>query len=118
MPKNKSEDSAKISSTVVAVAGSKQAKLISHPGGPPQPVSAPQFQPQNYGYQQYGPKLNKAYDGGNYKTQLCRHFLNKGHCGKGDECNYAHGNHELRILPGAGLQQNYQPYGTQGYMQD
>lgn len=43
MPKNKSEDSAKISSTVVAVAGSKSAKLISHPGGPPQPVSAQQF---------------------------------------------------------------------------
>lgn len=32
----------------------------------------------------------------NYKTRLCRHFQNEGHCVYGDACLYAHGTHELR----------------------
>ena len=31
-----------------------------------------------------------------YKTSLCRHYINKGHCSLYDNCHFAHGQHELR----------------------
>ena len=33
-----------------------------------------------------------------YKTKLCQQFL-EGQCNRGDQCNYAHGQHELRQAP-------------------
>ena len=35
---------------------------------------------------------------GLYKTKMCYHFLGAG-CALGAECNFAHGEHELRVLP-------------------
>merc|ERR1712151_1036338 len=35
----------------------------------------------------------------NHRTQLCKFFTNMGMCNRGDTCQYAHGEHELR-LPG------------------
>lgn len=32
----------------------------------------------------------------NYKTSLCWHFMNKGHCSLFDKCYFAHGQKELR----------------------
>ena len=32
----------------------------------------------------------------NYKTSLCWHFTNKGHCSLYEKCSFAHGQHELR----------------------
>ena len=32
----------------------------------------------------------------NYKTSLCWHFMNKGHCSLFQKCYFAHGHHELR----------------------
>lgn len=32
----------------------------------------------------------------NYKTSLCWHFTNKGHCSLFDKCYFAHGQQELR----------------------
>ena len=31
-----------------------------------------------------------------YKTQICKHFMQSGHCAKGEVCHFAHGEHELR----------------------
>lgn len=31
----------------------------------------------------------------NYKTELCKNFMDKGHCEFNDECAYAHGLGEL-----------------------
>lgn len=39
---------------------------------------------------------NQAAGGANYKTVLCRHFEKHGWCKYGDNCNYAHGEAELR----------------------
>lgn len=32
----------------------------------------------------------------NYKTSLCRHYINKGHCSLFENCYFAHGQKELR----------------------
>lgn len=32
----------------------------------------------------------------NYKTSLCWHYTNKGHCSLYDKCYFAHGQKELR----------------------
>lgn len=32
----------------------------------------------------------------NYKTELCRHYSNKGHCSLFENCYFAHGQKELR----------------------
>lgn len=34
-----------------------------------------------------------------YKTELCRPFQDYGYCKYGDKCQFAHGEHELRIVP-------------------
>ncbi|XP_041037973.1 mRNA decay activator protein ZFP36L1-like [Carcharodon carcharias] len=34
-----------------------------------------------------------------YKTELCRRFAESGGCKYGDRCQFAHGLHELRLLP-------------------
>lgn len=34
-----------------------------------------------------------------YKTELCRPFQEYGYCKYGDKCQFAHGEHELRVLP-------------------
>merc|ERR1719461_1296997 len=39
----------------------------------------------------------------NWKTNLCRHFTSRGSCTMGENCNFAHGPHELRTL-GSGTQ--------------
>ena len=31
-----------------------------------------------------------------YKTQICKHFMQTGHCAKGEACHFAHGDSELR----------------------
>ena len=31
-----------------------------------------------------------------YKTQICKHFMQSGHCAKGEACHFAHGDAELR----------------------
>ena len=36
---------------------------------------------------------------GLFKTQLCRHFEQKGFCNLGEKCNFAHGKEELREAP-------------------
>ncbi len=33
-----------------------------------------------------------------HKTQICPNYL-RGQCFRGDACNYAHGEHELKIRP-------------------
>lgn len=33
----------------------------------------------------------------NYKTELCKNFMQKGFCEFNDECAYAHGLHELNM---------------------
>eukprot|EP00930_Biecheleria_cincta_P102819 TRINITY_DN9464_c0_g2_i1.p1 TRINITY_DN9464_c0_g2~~TRINITY_DN9464_c0_g2_i1.p1 ORF type:complete len:588 (-),score=118.92 TRINITY_DN9464_c0_g2_i1:117-1799(-) len=38
----------------------------------------------------------------NYKTTLCRHYSNTGFCSRGDTCNFAHGEEELK-QPGESL---------------
>lgn len=43
-----------------------------------------------------------------YKTQLCRHFMKLGRCNFGDKCQFAHGQEELKIIPGMNI--NPQPY--------
>jgi len=35
----------------------------------------------------------------NYKTQLCRNFMDTGNCEFDDECAYAHGHPELVVKP-------------------
>lgn len=32
-----------------------------------------------------------------YKTELCQHYMKHGKCSHGDACQFAHGNHELRM---------------------
>lgn len=32
----------------------------------------------------------------NYKTSMCWHYMNKGHCSLFDKCYFAHGQKELR----------------------
>lgn len=34
-----------------------------------------------------------------YKTELCRPFQDYGYCKYGDKCQFAHGEHELRVVP-------------------
>lgn len=34
-----------------------------------------------------------------FKTQLCRHFEQKGFCNLGENCSFAHGKEELREAP-------------------
>ncbi|MFH4977173.1 hypothetical protein AB6A40_003882 [Gnathostoma spinigerum] len=34
-----------------------------------------------------------------YKTELCRSWMDHGHCNYGDRCQYAHGEHEKRPIP-------------------
>jgi hypothetical protein len=41
----------------------------------------------------------KTKPAGLYKTQLCRHFEQKGFCNLGEKCNFAHGKEELREAP-------------------
>ena len=36
---------------------------------------------------------------GAFKRSLCRNFMQSGHCGRGDRCTFAHGEHELTALP-------------------
>jgi hypothetical protein len=38
------------------------------------------------------------------KTRLCEEFMQTGRCKYGDRCTYAHGQHELRPPPTAGMQ--------------
>ena len=33
-----------------------------------------------------------------YKTKLCRYYLRPGGCKEGRLCNFAHGEHELRLI--------------------
>jgi hypothetical protein len=33
-----------------------------------------------------------------YKTSLCRHYEQQGSCTLGDNCSFAHGQHELRAM--------------------
>ena len=42
------------------------------------------------------PSLNKP---SNYKTRLCDHWQLRGRCARGSSCLFAHGEHELRVLP-------------------
>lgn len=42
----------------------------------------------------------------NYKTQLCRNFMNTGECEFKNECCYAHGHHELVMKP-ISMNKNY-----------
>merc|ERR1719282_471689 len=43
-------------------------------------------------------------DPGKYKTRLCWHFMDKGACIRGDQCNFAHGEDELHVpKTGGGL---------------
>ena len=35
----------------------------------------------------------------NYKTQLCRNFMDTGNCEFNEECAYAHGHNELIVKP-------------------
>jgi hypothetical protein len=64
-------------------------------------------QPQQYGSQppSGGAPL--------FKTKLCRHFQSKGFCNMGDNCNFAHGMHEMRASEGGqnmpGPDYNYVP---------
>ncbi len=37
-----------------------------------------------------------------YKTRICREFQRFGRCARGKDCQYAHGEHELRRLPARG----------------
>ena len=34
-----------------------------------------------------------------YKTELCRPYQEYGYCKYGDKCQFAHGGHELRVMP-------------------
>lgn len=45
-------------------------------------------------------------DPGKYKTRLCWHFMDKGACIRGDQCNFAHGEDELHVpkTGGGGLE--------------
>jgi hypothetical protein len=63
-------------------------------GGPP----AEQFAEQ-VGAMEFSPEQKQAH---NYKSSLCRHFVNSGSCPRGNNCNFAHGEMELRAA-GAGM---------------
>lgn len=58
-----------------------------------------QYQMQQLSTQQSS-QQQRAFGGGNnaakYKTQMCRHFANSGHCVVGDACVFAHGDAELK----------------------
>lgn len=49
-----------------------------------------------YGGQQ--PYQNRGNNIQKYKTTLCRHFQQHGSCTVGDNCDFAHGEHELRNM--------------------
>ena len=45
------------------------------------------------------PDENKGSGLSRYKTELCRPFQDYGYCKYGDKCQFAHGEHELRVVP-------------------
>lgn len=64
-------------------------------GGPP--VMAPAAQGHGGAFNMQASSVNPADQSGErYKTILCRHFDKDGSCVRGDNCNFAHGAHELK----------------------
>jgi hypothetical protein len=53
----------------------------------------------DYGQAQAYDSGVKQKSGALFKTQLCRHFEQKGFCNLGDSCNFAHGKEELKDAP-------------------
>lgn len=54
---------------------------------------------KNYGHPQQQINMSK------YKTAICRHYANNGHCEMADKCNFAHGDNELKEpQPGSSMQ--------------
>lgn len=45
------------------------------------------------------PDDNKGGGLSRYKTELCRPYQDYGYCKYGDKCQFAHGEHELRVVP-------------------
>ena len=45
------------------------------------------------------PEETKGVGLSRYKTELCRPFQDYGYCKYGDKCQFAHGEHELRVVP-------------------
>lgn len=35
----------------------------------------------------------------NFKTKICKFFMNGGQCNKGNDCTYAHGKEEMKFTP-------------------
>src|SRR3984893_16423031 len=42
--------------------------------------------------------MNNIKNDYNYKTELCKFYIDYNKCNKGDKCTYAHGQHELRSI--------------------
>ena len=82
--------------------------MVNSGYAPPMP---PAYLPEGmYG----GPPKPKS--GALFKTQLCRHFEQKGFCNMGENCSFAHGTEELKEAPpGSVPTQSYNSYS--GYSQ-
>lgn len=74
--------------------------------------------PETQSYTQYMPSSQStAHVNTNlFKTKLCRHFQSKGMCNMGDQCNFAHGEAELRYNSGGGANPE-DPSAENGYFQ-
>eukprot|EP00931_Biecheleriopsis_adriatica_P055381 TRINITY_DN3272_c0_g1_i5.p1 TRINITY_DN3272_c0_g1~~TRINITY_DN3272_c0_g1_i5.p1 ORF type:complete len:773 (+),score=131.25 TRINITY_DN3272_c0_g1_i5:168-2486(+) len=73
-------------------------------GGPPMGKGGPMAAPMGKGAPagSMAAPMGKGAPAGNRKTQLCVYYK-EGRCTRGLQCNYAHGEHELRDnLPGGG----------------
>ena len=50
-----------------------------------------------------------------YKTTMCKQFSEAEFCELGEECHFAHGQDELRVVRGGGVATGYSHGGHYGY---